>query len=156
LRQKGIPGKLQTIIEVHSCLLLDSCLWIYHIEDHPSYSLLTTAILERVAKGEPHAVSSELTLLEIKIHPLRQGREDIAEEYELLMDAFPNFSLCPIDRDILHTAGRLRVSYGLKIPDAIILASGLRNGATCAITNDLDWKRVNEMEILCLDDHLEK
>ncbi len=149
-------GKLQIIIENHSCLLLDSCIWMHHIEDHPHYSFLTTAILDRVASGASQAVSSELSLLEIKLYPLRQGREDIADEYELLMDAFPNFTLCPIDRTVLHIAGLLRVRYGLKTPDAIILASGLQNGATCAITNDVGWKKVKEMEILCLDDCLEK
>ncbi|EDZ66905.1 hypothetical protein NOC27_232 [Nitrosococcus oceani AFC27] len=114
---------------------------------------MTTKILEQVASGCNRAVSSELSLLEIKIQPLRQGREDIADEYELLLEAFPNLTLCPIIRPVLHSAGLLRARFGLKTPDALILATGLENGATCAVTNDRNWRRFDGMEVVCLNDY---
>ncbi len=148
-----MPGTIESALQEHSCLLLDSCVWIYHIEDHPIFAPLTTKVLQQVASGRNRAVSSELSLLEIKIQPLRQGREDIADEYELLLEAFPNLTLCPIIRPILHLAGLLRARLELKTPDAIILATGLENGATCVVTNDRSWRRFDGMEVVCLNDY---
>jgi predicted nucleic acid-binding protein len=77
---------------------------------------------------------------------------EAAGTYELFLDAFPNLSLIPIDRSVLNQAARLRARYHLKTPDAIILAAALAHCATPAVTSDRGWKKVDEIEVVCLED----
>jgi len=97
-------------------------------------------------------LSSELSLLEIKTGPLRRGKESVAAEYQLYLNNFPGFFLIPIEYGILDRAARLRARYRLKTPDAIILATGLERGATLAVTNDLAWKAMDGIEVICFMD----
>lgn len=146
------PGMIEAL-RGHRLVLLDSCIWIYHLEQNPDYVDLTRTLLRQISRGDCRAVSSELTLLEIQLMPVRGGRDEIAGEYEILLDTFPNLTLQPIDRNVLHRAVRLRARYGLRTPDAIMLATGLEVGATLAVTNDRQWRRAADIEVICLADH---
>jgi len=48
----------------------------------------------------------------------------------------------------------LRVAYGLKTPYAIHVATALLNGAQAFVTNDAGLKRVNELDVLVLEDYI--
>ena len=136
----------------HSKILLDSCIWIYYLENHPCYADTIEQLLKQCASKEVLLFSSELSLLEIKAGPLRFGREEVAGEYQLYLDEFPYLTMHPINRLILNRAIRLRVQYGLKTPDAIILATGLETGATLVVTNDQQFKKVEGIDVICLSD----
>nr|VFK27515.1 MAG: Predicted nucleic acid-binding protein, contains PIN domain [Candidatus Kentron sp. MB]VFK32079.1 MAG: Predicted nucleic acid-binding protein, contains PIN domain [Candidatus Kentron sp. MB]VFK75654.1 MAG: Predicted nucleic acid-binding protein, contains PIN domain [Candidatus Kentron sp. MB] len=136
----------------HDIILLDSCIWIYLFEDHPQYAPLIDTMLRQWARESASLISSELSLVEIKTVPLRHGDESIAVEYQLYLNNFPGFFLMPIERAILNHAARLRARYRFKTPDAIIIATGLERGATLAVTNDLAWRNLIEIEVLCLAD----
>jgi predicted nucleic acid-binding protein len=83
---------------------------------------------------------SELTLLELTVRPLQLARQDVADEYELLLSYFPNVELEPVSREILLDAAALRARHRLRTPQAILLATGIRCAATAAVTNDAGWK----------------
>lgn len=138
----------------HGVIALDTCVWIYHLEAHPDYLGLTSGLLSAVAAGECSAVISELTLLELLVRPLQLQREDVADEYETLLTHFPNLVWARVSRDVLLKAVAIRAEYGLRTPDAIMVATGILRGATRLITNDRAWKRVKETEIVCLTDYL--
>jgi len=139
-------------LQRHHVILLDSCIWIYYIEDHPRYADLIESMLAQCVDRKTRLLTSDLSLLEIKVAPLKQQSVAGAGEYELLLDRFPNLSLLPIDRAVLNRAARLRARYRLRTPDAIILASGLVHGATLAVSNDDDWNKVSGIEHRCLDE----
>jgi len=94
-------------------------------------------------------------LLELTVRPLRLGRQDVADDYEVLLDYFPNFELEPISRDILLEAAALRARQRLRTPDAIQIATGLRTGATLAVTNDEGWRNFPLIETVILSDLIE-
>jgi len=71
---------------------------------------------------------------------MQLGRQDVADEYELLLSYFPNLDLEPVSKDVLLGAAALRARHRLRTPDAILLATGIRSGATAAITNDNGWR----------------
>lgn len=136
----------------HSRILLDSCIWIYYLEDHPHFADIIEDVLEHCVNSGLQLFCSELSLFEIKIGPLRCGKERIAAEYQVYLDQFPGLSLRPIDRAVLNRAARIRVRFGIKTPDAIILATGIESNATLALTNDQQWKKVGGIEVVCLND----
>lgn len=94
---------------------------------------------------------SEISLFELLVRPLSLARQDVADEYEALLTHFPNLALATISRRILVRAASIRAEYGFRTPDAIILATGIVERATLMITNDMRWKRVSGIEVLCLD-----
>lgn len=144
---------MKDLLGAHKVIALDSCIWIYHLENHPEYAALTRQVLEAVEGGSCQAVSSELTLLEILVRPLQMELQDVADEYELLLSSFPNFSLEPISRDILLQAATLRARQGLRTPDAIVSATAMAAEATLLVTNDRHLSRVQGIQVACLSDY---
>jgi predicted nucleic acid-binding protein len=133
-------------------VLIDTGIWIYHFEQHPELGAAANKIIESLEAGEYRGVASELTLLELTVRPLQLGRQDVADDYEVLLDYFPNFELEPISREILLEAAALRARQRLRTPAAIQIATGLRTGATLAVTNDEGWRNFPLIETVILTD----
>jgi predicted nucleic acid-binding protein len=146
--KRGVPGH-------HKRVLIDTSIWIYHFEQHPQLAAAAGKIIESLEEGKFHGVASELTLLELTVKPLQLGRQDVADDYEVLLDYFPNFELEPISREILLEAAALRARQRLRTPDAIQIATGLRTGATLAVTNDEGWRNFPLIETIILTDLIE-
>jgi predicted nucleic acid-binding protein len=83
---------------------------------------------------------------------LQLGRQDVADDYEVLLDHFPNLELKPVSREILLEAASLRARHRLRTPDAIQIATGLEAGATLAVTNDEAWRRLAFIDTVILSD----
>jgi len=136
----------------HKRVLIDTSVWIYHFEQHPQFASTAARVIEDLEQGKFRGVASELTLLELTVRPLQLGRQDVADDYEVLLGYFPHFELEPISREILLEAAGLRARHRLRTPDAIQLATGLRAGATVAFTNDAAWRDLPFIEVFILSD----
>lgn len=139
----------------HKRVLIDTGVWIYHFEQHPQFGPPAGKVIERLEAGKFRGIASELTLLELTVRPLQLGRQDVADDYEVLLGYFPNLELEPVSRDILIEAAGLRARHRLRTPDAIQIATGLRTGATLAVTNDEAWRSLPFIETLLLSDLVE-
>jgi predicted nucleic acid-binding protein len=146
--KRQFPGR-------HKRVLIDTSVWIYHFEQHPELAEPAGKVIESLEEGEFRGVASELTLLELTVRPLRLGRQDVADDYELLLGYFPNLELEPVSREVLLDAAALRARQRLRTPDAIQIATGLRAGATLAITNDEGWRNFPLIETVILADLVE-
>ncbi|MHB8478477.1 MAG: type II toxin-antitoxin system VapC family toxin [Steroidobacteraceae bacterium] len=133
-------------------VLIDTALWIYHFERHTRLGSVAGKLIKGLEAGKFRGVASELTLLELTVRPLQLGRQDAADEYELLLDHFPNLELAPITREILSLAAGLRARHRLRTPDAIQVATAVQRGATLAITNDDAWRTLPVIETVILSD----
>jgi uncharacterized protein len=131
----------------HRRVLIDSCVWIYHFEQHPEFAAAAARVVQSLEEGHFRGIVSELTLLELAVRPLQLGRQDVADEYELLLSYFPNVQLEPVSRAVLMDAASLRARYRLRTPDAILVATGIRSAATAAVTNGEGWKVLRESGI---------
>ena len=136
----------------HKRVLIDTSVWIYHFEKHPRFGAAAGQVIANLEAGKFRGIASELTLLELTVRPLQLGRQDAADDYELLLSYFPNLQLEPISRGILLDAAALRARYRLRTPDAILLATGIQSSATAAVTNDKSWRSVSGIETVVLSD----
>ena len=136
----------------HKRVLIDTSVWIYHFEQHPQFGAPAGKIIESLEAGKFRGIASELTLLELTVRPLQLGRQDVADDYEVLLDYFPNLELEPISREILLEAAGLRARQRLRTADAIQIATGLRTGATLAVTNDEAWRSLAFIDTVILSD----
>ncbi len=136
----------------HRRVLIDTSVWIYHFEQHPQLAAPAGRVIGALEEGRFRGIASELTLLELTVRPLQLGRQDVADEYELLLDYFPNLELVAISREILLDAAALRARQKLRTADAIQIATGMKAGTTLAVTNDKAWRTVPLLETMILTD----
>jgi predicted nucleic acid-binding protein len=135
------------VLRQHQRVLIDTSVWIYHFEQHPEFGRAAGIVIQSLEDGRFRGVTSELTLLELTVRPLQLGRQDVADEYELLLSYFPNLDLEPVSKEVLMGAAALRARHRLRTPDSILLATGIRSAATAAITNDGGWKAAQGLGI---------
>lgn len=143
---------LASALAGHRLIALDTSVWIYHFEGSVAHGQAADSVLEAVAQARIGAVASELVLLELLVAPLKKGSQDVADEIELSLLHFPHLRLAPVTRAVLIRAAGIRARYGLRTPDAIMLATAVESGATLAVTNDSAWRKVDEIEVLLLRD----
>ncbi len=130
----------------------DAQITIYTVDVHPIYAPVCRPLWEAVRVGTITAVTSDLTLLETLVAPLRDNDAVLAANREALWHQ-ANTRLLPITQDILREAARLRATIpGLKTPDAIHAATALHHGCTLFVTNDMGFRRVPGLPFAMLDD----
>jgi predicted nucleic acid-binding protein len=139
----------------HKRVLIDTSVWIYHFEQNPQLAAPAGLVIESLEAGKFRGIASELTLLELTVRPLQLGRQDVADDYEVLLGYFPNLELQPISREVLMEAAGIRARHRLRAPDAIQIATGVKYGATLAVTNDDAWRNLSLMETIVLSDLIE-
>jgi len=86
--------------------------------------------------GEIIVVTSELTLAEVLVKPLKDQNPAIQHAYRAFLAPTPVLEVVPISRDILEEAAQWRATTKLKLPDAIHLATALRSKCDSFLTND--------------------
>ena len=120
----------------------DAQIAIYTTDKHHVYSSVCVPLWQNAKSGQIEVATSELTLLETLIIPLRNNDILLASRRESLWQQ-SNTLLLPITREVLREAAFLRAHIsGLKTPDAIHAATALVNECALFITNDLGFKRV--------------
>lgn len=88
-------------------------------------------------------VTSELTLSELLVAPYRDGDDDLSRAYERLMTTNEWLQVVPVTKHVLKNAALLRsFSVGLKLSDAIHLATAVDANCTHLLTDDLALGRV--------------
>lgn len=143
---KGLKGQKVTV---------DTMVFIYAFEEHPTYLPIIKPFFSAVEKGEMEAVTSTVTLAECLVQPYRKKDMALASRYRILFRNFPNLSVLPLTDDIAERTALLRANYRLKTPDAIQLATALISGSHSFLTNDESLGPVKGIEIFVLD-HLLK
>ena len=134
---------------------LDTVGFIYSVERIEPYRTLLEPMWLEAQAGRFTVVSSELLVLETLVKPLREGDSTLESVFRSLFDA-DEVMLVPTTRTLWEDAARLRAATGLKVPDALHAATAVRAGCTLFVTNDSDFRRVQDLSVIVLDDFLVK
>jgi predicted nucleic acid-binding protein len=133
---------------------LDAAPIIYSVETHPKYFPLLAPAWQTAHSRQTPFLTSELSLLEVLVAPLRAKDAKILAAYEGVL-ASSDIQLIPITMEVLREAAQLRASIAsLRTPDAIHAASALLAGCSMFICNDAGFKRVPNLPVAILDDVL--
>lgn len=132
---------------------LDSTVLIYHLEDVEPYSELTELTFSEVASGSAEAILSTISLTELLVRPFSEGRMDAIERFERFVLSIPNAKIVAPNYAIAKDAARLRGTYRLRTPDALLASTALHEGASAFVTNDdrLKSLRAEGIAIVVLD-----
>jgi predicted nucleic acid-binding protein len=132
---------------------LDANAVIYSVEKHPVYWPLLQP-LWYAAKGKTiEIVSSDLTLMETLVGPLKSGDTALANTYEQLFQQAQT-RLLPITQSILREAVHLRAATKLRTPDALHAATAQQAGCVLVVSNDVGFRGLPSLPLVILDDLL--
>ena len=140
-------------LPLHGAVYLDASAIIYSVErNEPCFTLLAPA-WQQAEAGRFAVVCSELVVAETLVRPMREGHADLEAALRAVFAA-PEVDLIPATRELWDDTAHLRAETGLKTPDALHAATALRAGCALFITNDTDFRRVQGLPVVVLDDLL--
>jgi predicted nucleic acid-binding protein len=134
-------------------IYLDASGFIYSVERIEPYRTLLEPMWRQAQAGQFVIMSSELVVLETLVKPLREGDTVLEQLFRALLHA-REVQLIPATLSLWEHAAHLRATTGLKTPDALHAATALNVESTLCITNDGDFRRVEGLPVVVLDDLL--
>jgi predicted nucleic acid-binding protein len=141
----------QLAIPTSATVYADTSVFIYSIEVNPDYYTLLEPLWAKFYAGTVKIVSSELTLMEALVVPMRDRNDSLVNTYEQLLLS-SNVRLIPISQAVLREAARLRATTNLKTPDAIHAATALGGHTTLFFTNDSQFRKVTGLPVVVLSE----
>ena len=132
---------------------IDANAIIYSVERVEPYHGLLAPMWEEARAGRITLASSDLVALETRIRPLRDANARLEMLFRSILAA-AEMDLIPATLETWEDAARIRAETGLATPDALHAATALRAGCVAFITNDTDFRRVQGLPVVVLDDLL--
>ncbi len=139
------------ILPTGGSVYVDANAIIYSLERVEPYHGLLAPMWEEARAGRITLSSSELVALETLIRPLRDGNARLEMLFRSIL-ASAEMDLIPANLTTWEDAARIRAETGLATPDALHAATAIRAGCAVFITNDTDFRRVDGLPIVVLDD----
>jgi predicted nucleic acid-binding protein len=134
---------------------LDSNIFIYAVQKSDQWAKPAEALLRSIDEQKVRAVASELVLAEVLSKPFALGNTRHIEQYQRLLSTGSGLSMVNVSREVLVLAAQLRGEMGLKLFDAIHLATA--RFAKCdyfltqderlgrALSNQPRWLKLSEI-----------
>ena len=126
-------------------VLLDSAPIIYVLESHKRFGPRFKPLFDAHANGDLRFAVTTITVVEVLTGPQRAGNDALARQYRATLETWQPV---PLDMDIAESSARLRASLGLKLADAVQVASALAINAAALVTHDRDFSRVQALQII--------
>lgn len=133
---------------------LDANGFIYSIERIAPYQEMLVPLWQSAKNGQISIVTSELTLLEVLVKPLKAGNAALITAFDTILRHSPDVQMVPITQSILQEAARLRAVLGLKTPDALHAATAMLHSCSLLVTNDKSFRQVASLPTAILSEHL--
>ncbi|HEX6779931.1 MAG TPA: PIN domain-containing protein [Ktedonobacterales bacterium] len=144
----------QLALPEHGSIYLDANCIIYSMERIEPYRMALQPLWEKVNTRALTIITSELTLLEVLVGPLKTGNKGLEGDFRVLLQRSPDVSMIAITQGVLERAANLRAMVGLKTPDAIHAATALVAGCALLVTNDPAFRRVAGLPVGLLSEAL--
>lgn len=141
-------GKVST--ELGQRIYIDTNIVIYAIEGLAHYAAQVQPLLKAMKAAEVFVVTSELTLAETLVGPIKTSNLLIQQTYRSFLTTTAVLEVVPVSRRILEDAAQLRATTKLKLPDAIHLATALQYQCDSFLTNDVVFKSLNLTQVKML------
>jgi len=129
-------------------VFLDASAIIYLIEGDRAVRQATQEVIKRLNadQSEPAFAVSALSLLECRVHPIREGDDRRLDRFDSFFND-PGLTIIELDRQVIDKATILRAQQGLRTPDALQAASCLIiDPKTPFITGDRDFKNLKPLK----------
>ena len=125
-------------------IFVDSAPIIYYLEGHPVLGPRFKNLFDRAEAGAYQLVISTVSLAEVLTGPLRQGNEQLADDYRQALTRPPIWRVADLTVAIAHRAARIRCRTRLRLPDAVQVATALEMSCVALVSPDRDFRALDE------------
>ncbi|MFN3687510.1 type II toxin-antitoxin system VapC family toxin [Salinarimonas sp.] len=109
-------------------------------------------VLERAMVGRLRLVTSELTLAEVLVRPLRDGDQNLSAIYRDLFSRPQVIECVPVAREVLELSCTIRAEEGGKLADSIHVATAEASNCAVFLSSDRRIKTRKPMIRIGIDD----
>jgi predicted nucleic acid-binding protein len=128
----------------------DTNVFIYLVEGYAAFQTSLNEIRESILHQEAEIFTSELTLCEVLVLPFRSNNTEVVNIYRQLIEESGVFTLLPTKRETYIRASLIRAQMGLKMADAIHMATAVEYGCEVFVSNDTGLKVPKGMALVGL------
>jgi len=111
-------------------------------KEEPHYEF-SKQVLDAVDNGRMQAIISVVSVAELCVGYYLAGDEKGKQELITHLASSKTFSVIEVDLRLADAAAKIRAETGLRLPDAIMVATGLARGATYVVTYDEEFGKAN-------------
>ena len=129
----------------------DTPIFIYLLSNHTLYAPMCLQSLQACSDREILGFSGDVTLGELLVKPLQNNDAKAVAAVRELLTQDGAITLVSHSRKAFERAAEMRALHGLKMVDALQLATALEAGASCFVGNDRDFPPIPEIECVRLD-----
>jgi len=125
---------------------LDSVIVIYLIDHTGPFHSRAQARFSKMRTAGDWSVISDLTRLEGRVLPLRNGDLKALSDFDSFFSE-PDVQRTPLTAAVYDRATDLRATHNFKLGDALHLAAAIEGGCDLFLTNDLRLARCTDIPI---------
>jgi predicted nucleic acid-binding protein len=125
--------------------LLDTSIVIAALNRHDALHQAASRAV-RTERDRHGLAISALTYAEVLVGPLRAGPAAV----EIVERFAAQAQVLDVSPGIAPLAAELRATRGLGLPDAVIVATGLRHQADVILTGDVRWKGIETVRVVAV------
>jgi predicted nucleic acid-binding protein len=130
---------LERAVPPAALIALDASVTLAYLVGTEAASPAATWIFDGcLSTGRNPGVLSTLTAAELLVRPFRAGDASVGA-VEGFLRFFGSIRLAEVTYSIAREAARIRSGTGLSMPDAIVIATAIDQGADVLATNDRQW-----------------
>ena len=132
-------------------IYMDACGFIYSVERIEPYRTLMEPVWRWAQTGQSAIVTSELSIVETMVKPLREGDAVLQRLFRDLLNS-SEVRLVPTTRALWEAAAEIRAALNLRTPDALHAATSIQERCSLFVTNDSAFRRVPGLPVVVLDE----
>ncbi len=135
---------------------VDARVLAYHLLARPPFSDLSRLLLEGLRAGRIEGQTSALTVYQLLTEPYRTGAEEAASRVARYVSAFPGLEILPVTTEVARQAAQVQARLGGRAERSVQVATALAGDADLFVTQGSGLKRIAGMEVLDLEDFVER
>lgn len=132
-------------------IFLDTAPLIYYIEERQGSIEILDPLFNLNISGHTKFITSSLTLLEVLVLPIRLKKQELVDQYEMILTQSDSIDIFDLNTEISRLAANIRAKYNYKTPDSIQLATALNYNSDYFLTNDKKLTH-KDLKIITPDD----
>ncbi|CDI06500.1 type II toxin-antitoxin system VapC family toxin [Candidatus Nitrosotenuis uzonensis] len=138
-------------------LLIDTNIILNAKNSSELHSAYSSQLLDMIEDGLMHGIISTVSIAELCTGYYSQGDVKGKEEFLAHLISNKNFEIIDLSTKIADTAAKIRSETGLRLPDAIIIATGLTRDTQYFVTNDKALDKASRyLQVISAKDLLDK
>jgi predicted nucleic acid-binding protein len=136
-------------------VVLDTNAVIYHLQQAEPYASLLEHLVRFMERGALAVLVSTIVEVEVLVGPLRANDQRALTQATLFFWETPHLRVSSCNSEVARRAAMVLAQTGLRLPDAIIVATALEDRCDAIIGNDIQVaSRFSEIPYLLLENYL--